>query len=148
MFASMQAQAKTLTYTCVPCDRSLLVRADPDKVTQILLNLLSNAVKFTAPGGRVTLSAAADEHDGREMVAVRVSDSGIGIPANKLKTIVDPFVQVDQSRTRTTDGTGLGLAISRELARGMGGDLECESVLGTGSVFTLHLERLPYAAPA
>jgi signal transduction histidine kinase len=75
-----------------------------------------------------------------------VSDSGIGIPADKLKTIFDPFVQVDQSRTRTTDGAGLGLAISRELARGMGGDLDCESVLGTGSVFTLHLERLPYAA--
>jgi signal transduction histidine kinase len=131
-----QARAKQLAYTCVPCDRSLLVRADADKVAQVLLNLISNAVKFTPAGGEITLSAEEQAH----RVAIRVRDSGIGVPGDKQRTIFDPFVQVDQSRTRTTDGAGLGLAISRELARGMGGDLVCESELGAGSTFTLYLQ--------
>jgi signal transduction histidine kinase len=142
-----QARAKSHTYTCVPCDRSLIVWADSDKVTQILLNLMSNAVKFTPPGGGITLSAELEPMDGRPEAARRVAlcvrDTGMGIPKDKQRTIFDPFVQVDQSRTRTTDGAGLGLAISRELARGMAGDLECESALGVGSTFTLFLQRVP-----
>ena len=132
-----QAGAKQLGYTCVPCDRSLVVRADADKVAQVLLNLISNAVKFTPPGGEITLAAEAQGH----RVAIQVRDTGIGVPLDKQRTIFDPFVQVDQSRTRTTDGAGLGLAISRELARGMGGDLDCQSEPGTGSTFTLYLQR-------
>lgn len=132
-----QARAKQLRYTCLPCDRSLVVRADADKVAQVLLNLISNAVKFTPPRGEITLSARENGH----RVAIQVRDTGIGVPADKQRSIFDPFVQVDQSRTRTTDGAGLGLAISRELARGMGGDLDCESERGTGSTFTLYLQR-------
>ena len=132
-----QARAKQLSYTCVPCDRSLVVRADADKVAQVLLNLISNAVKFTPSGGEIILSAEERGH----RVAIQVRDTGIGVPLDKQRTIFDPFVQVDQSRTRTTDGAGLGLAISRELARGMGGDLDCQSGPGAGSTFTLYLQR-------
>jgi signal transduction histidine kinase len=112
-------------------------------VRQILLNLLSNAVKFTPPGGHITLSAEALVEDpSAKVAAIRVRDTGLGIPSEKLNTIFDPFVQVDASHNRTAEGTGLGLAISRELARGMGGDLVVESVLGVGSTFTLTLSLI------
>ena len=117
------------------------VCADGDKLQQILLNLLSNAVKFTPPGGTVTIDASATD----ARVALRVADTGVGIPTDKIATIFEPFVQVHRDLTRTVEGTGLGLAISRDLARGMGGDLDAESVEGRGSVFTL---TLPRAIPA
>jgi signal transduction histidine kinase len=111
------------------------VAADPEKAQQILLNLISNALKFTPEGGVVELSW---ERVG-EQVAIRVSDTGIGIPADHLESVFDPFVQVESSLTRTREGTGLGLAISRELARGMGGEVTAASQPGVGSVFTLCL---------
>jgi signal transduction histidine kinase len=125
-----------LAYACAGVPPGLVARGDEEKARQVLLNLLSNAAKFTAAGGRVTLAAARDA-DGRVTLAVR--DTGIGIPADKLGAIFDPFVQVDGSRTRRAEGTGLGLAISRDLARGMGGDLTVESTPGVGSTFTLAL---------
>ena len=72
---------------------------------------------------------------------VRVSDTGVGIPADKLQAIFEPFVQVGRSLNSPGEGTGLGLAISRDLARGMGGELTAESMPGEGSVFTLTLPR-------
>jgi len=88
-----------------------------------------------------------DDPAGR-FAAIRVRDTGLGIPPDKQHSIFDPFVQVDTSRNRVAEGTGLGLAISRELARGMGGDLVVESAIGAGSTFTLTLPRVtPVAAP-
>ncbi len=144
-----QMQARGHDYACLPCDPTLVVRADPDKVRQVLLNLLSNAIKFTPPGGQITLSAEGLVDDPSErLAAIRVRDTGLGIPADKLNSIFDPFVQVDTSRNRVAEGTGLGLAISRELARGMGGDLVVESAVGVGSTFTVTLPRvLPVIAP-
>jgi signal transduction histidine kinase len=111
------------------------VLADSERVAQIFINLLSNAVKFTPPGGSVTLRC---EPDG-DALAFRVSDTGIGIPANRIESIFDPFVQINSRLTRTEEGVGLGLAISRDLARGMGGNLTAESREGVGSTFTLTL---------
>lgn len=144
-----QMQARGHEYACVPCDPTLVVYADPDKVRQILLNLLSNAVKFTPGGGQITLSAEALVDDPKEkFAAIRVRDTGLGIPPEKLNSIFDPFVQVDASHNRVAEGTGLGLAISRELARGMGGDLVVESAVGVGSTFTLTLAlTMPIQAP-
>jgi PAS domain S-box-containing protein len=130
-----QVQARSLTYQYAPCPPSVVVQADSEKVQQVLLNLLSNAIKFTDAGGGVRLDCVCTD----TMAAVRVVDTGLGIPAEKLEAIFQPFVQVDQNFTRQGQGTGLGLSISRELARAMGGDITVESVLGQGAVFTLSL---------
>ncbi len=114
------------------------VLADPDKLQQVLLNLLSNAIKFTPAGGLVTVELL-DVPDAQGRALLRVSDTGIGVPADRLEAIFEPFVQVGRSFKTPAEGTGLGLAISRDLARGMGGDLTAESTLGAGSTFTLAL---------
>ena len=114
------------------------VLADVDKLQQILLNLLSNAVKFTPSGGRVAVEVL-ERTDERGRVLLRVVDSGVGIPADKLEAIFEPFVQIGRALNNPGEGTGLGLAISRDLARGMGGDLTVESTPGVGSTFTLAL---------
>jgi signal transduction histidine kinase len=116
------------------------VRADREKLEQILLNLLGNAVKFTPEGGRVIVHAGLREAE-PGCIFLDVRDTGIGIPAEKLETIFEPFVQVDVSRASGRDGTGLGLAISRDLARGMGGELSARSEPGRGSTFTLALPQ-------
>jgi PAS domain S-box-containing protein len=131
-----QARAKGLTLAVGDCPPTLTARADLEKLRQIFVNLLSNAVKFTDRGG-VTVDADADD----ARVYVRVRDTGIGIPADKLEAIFEPFTQVRADLTRPHEGTGLGLAISRDLARGMGGDLTVESALGGGSTFVLSLPK-------
>ena len=133
----LAAKGLMLTMHVTP---ELEAHGDREKVKQILLNLLTNAVKFTPAGGGVTVDAG-QQPDTPDTVFLRVTDTGIGIPAEKLETIFEPFVQVDASRTRLSEGTGLGLAISRDLARGMGGDLRASSVEGQGSTFTLVLPR-------
>ena len=130
-----QAQAKGLALEVVTCERDFLVCADEEKLRQILANLLSNAVKFTDAGGTVTLRC---DSVGSHAVFV-VADTGMGIPADKLEAIFEPFVQLRSDLTRTAEGTGLGLAISRDLALGMRGDLTAESTPGRGSIFTLTL---------
>jgi signal transduction histidine kinase len=122
-------------------ERDVFVRADRDKVQQIILNLLSNAIKFTDGGGSVAIEWAPVEAN----VAIRVKDTGHGIPADRVENVFEPFVQVDSSRTRPAEGTGLGLSISRDFAIGMGGKLLVESELEKGSVFTLVLPQSPRA---
>lgn len=130
---------------------------DEDRVHQILVNLLGNAMKFTRPGGTVTIESGIVSNPHTEDSRVRalvvreglwatitVTDTGIGIPANRLTAIFEPFVQLEEARdaapsTPAQRGTGLGLAISRRLACAMGGDLTVRSVEGQGSAFTLWL---------
>jgi signal transduction histidine kinase len=130
-----QMAAKELRFD-VDAPDGVTARGDREKVQQILLNLLTNALKFTAPGGRITLTAG---NLSPSRVFVRVNDTGRGIPPEMLEKVFEPFVQVDASRSRSAEGSGLGLAISRDLARGMGGDLRAESALGLGSMFELSL---------
>jgi signal transduction histidine kinase len=105
-----------------------VVRADAEKVRQVLLNLLTNAVKFTATG-RISLACEDDAAAG--VVRVRESDTGRGFPPDQAERVFEPFVQVDRHRTHESQqGVGLGLAISRDLARGMGGDIVAESAPG------------------
>jgi PAS domain S-box-containing protein len=132
-----QARAKGLALRTLDCPPDIVVRADPEKLRQILVNLLSNAVKFTDSGGSVEMSCTTDD----VRVRIHVRDTGIGIPADKLHVIFDPFVQVRGDLARRHEGTGLGLAISRDLARAMNGDLTVESTLRQGSTFTLVLPR-------
>jgi signal transduction histidine kinase len=130
-----QLKARNLTYIYNPAEVELMAYGNRARVEQIVLNLLSNAIKYTAPGGRVGL--ASDLRMDR--VEIRVSDTGHGIPREKLDSIFEPFTRLEMDLTRTTEGTGLGLAISRHLARAMNGDLTARSDLGRGSIFTLTL---------
>lgn len=132
-----QAQAKQLRYSYTNECPDAFVRADPDKLLQIFVNLLSNAVRFTPDGGRIDVRCYATD----EAVSAEVTDTGMGIPPDKLDAIFEPFVQVDLEYAGQRQGTGLGLAISRELARGMDGDLTVTSEPGEGSTFTIRLKR-------
>ena len=134
-----QMEQKELDYRLEPCDSSLAVFADIEKLQQIVLNLLSNAVKFTPAGGQITVAAGLHEPSGQ--IEIRVRDTGIGIPRDKIESIFEPFVQLDGGLTRKNQGTGLGLAISRDLARAMHGDLIVSSEEGKGAEFVLTLPR-------
>jgi PAS domain S-box-containing protein len=127
--------AKGVRYTLDRCDADLVARGDEERIVQICLNLLSNALKATAVGGEVSVSC----DDLGEMVAIRVKDTGIGIPVERLETVFSPFTQLGRALNSPETGVGLGLAISRELARGMGGEVSVESTVKVGSTFTLTL---------
>ncbi|MFI5909830.1 response regulator [Dactylosporangium sp. NPDC051541] len=109
---------------------------DVTRLRQILVNLLSNAVKFTSSGEVIVAGSGALEGAGIR-ITLAVTDSGIGIPPDRMDRLFRSFSQVDASTTRTYGGTGLGLAISRRLARAMGGDLTVTSRPGEGSTFTV-----------
>jgi signal transduction histidine kinase len=130
-----QMRAKPLELAIADCGAGA-VRADEEKLRQILLNLLTNALKFTPAGGSVDVGC--EQADGE--VRIHVRDTGRGIPPAELESVFEPFVQVDRHVTPHNDqGVGLGLAISRELARRMGGNLSAQSEVGAGSTFTLTL---------
>ena len=143
-----QLDAKAIRYTSPATmedgDAPMLVLVgDLDRTLQVLVNLVGNAIKFTPHGGAVTVSAVCE--DG--VVRISVADTGSGIADDQLDAIFDPFVQVSASGGAASTGVvhhgetgaGLGLTISRHLARRMGGDLTVESVLGSGSTFTVSL---------
>ncbi len=111
------------------------LRGDPHRLRQVLLNLLSNAVKFTAQGS-VAVSVSIESHSETQIqLRFAVSDTGIGIPADKVDYIFDSFFQADSSTTRRYGGTGLGLAICKRLVSGMGGRIWVDSQAGQGSTF-------------
>jgi signal transduction histidine kinase/DNA-binding response OmpR family regulator len=114
------------------------MRADVTKVRQALFNLLSNAAKFTHEG-EIALVVQGEQEDGVDWIRMSVSDSGIGIPPEKIDHVFDEFSQADETTTRDYGGTGLGLSISRRFCQMMGGDITVESVVGEGSTFTIRL---------
>lgn len=114
------------------------VRADFDRLVQILRHLLSNAIKFNQPGGMVEISVDASRANA---VAISVQDTGIGIAPEDLPKLFTPFERLD-AENRGLDGAGVGLAVSRRLAEAMGGRLRVESIPGVGSEFTLELEKI------
>ena len=117
------------------------------RLRQIVFNLLSNAIKFTEAGS-VRLSVGVETAGIGERLILRVTDTGIGIPSDKLDAIFESFQQVDGGVTRRFEGTGLGLSISRRLAEAMGGTLGVESRVGEGSTFTLILPLVRAGAAA
>jgi signal transduction histidine kinase len=128
-------QKKELSFSCEHCDDALSVRADPEKLRQILLNFLANAIKFTSSGGRILVGA----DDRGDLVRIWVTDTGIGIPSDQIEQVFEPFFQVEQGPTRRYAGIGLGLAIARDLARAMDGEVRLESTIGEGSTISLLL---------
>ncbi len=116
-----------------------IFRGDPLRLRQVLLNLLSNAIKFTGRG-EVTLSlSSAAAGEGLTALSFEVRDTGIGIPTDRINTLFAPFMQADSSTTRRFGGTGLGLSISKRLAEAMGGSIQVESTVGSGSTFRFSL---------
>jgi CheY-like chemotaxis protein/HPt (histidine-containing phosphotransfer) domain-containing protein len=145
-----QVRAKGLTLDAeIDAGSQDALVADPTRVRQILFNLLSNAIKFTQRGGvRVRVGTAA-LGEGNTRVTLAVADTGVGLAAEQLAKLFEPFVQADSSITREFGGTGLGLSIVRRLAQIMGGDVIVESALGVGSIFTatLVLRAAPTDSP-
>jgi two-component system cell cycle sensor histidine kinase PleC len=130
---ALDAQVKVITD--LKEDEFIDVKADRRAIMQVVLNLLSNAVKFTEPGGEVRIEAFTSE----TRASFRVTDTGIGIPASKLKYVTRPFEQAANHFTRNHEGSGLGLAITKDLVELHGGEIDIQSTVGVGTRVTIHL---------
>jgi PAS domain S-box-containing protein len=131
-----QLEQKGLRYEYRCRDLSIIADVDAVKLKQIMLNLLANAVRFTDRGGVIIVDSGIEN----DSAVIRVTDTGKGIPSDKLEAIFLPFVQI-KSKGSVSTGTGLGLPIGRKLATAMGGSLDATSEVGKGSTFTLRLKR-------
>jgi signal transduction histidine kinase len=132
-------RAKSLSWTVYGIEEDVTVRADRDRLRQMLLNLVSNAIKFTEKGG-LTLRIEKDETKG----IIEVEDTGIGIPEGEVERVFEEFHQVDGASNRRHGGTGLGLAIVRKFAELMNGRVSCRSAVEVGSVFRMELPLFTY----
>jgi len=121
-------------------DTALAIRADERAIRQILLNLLSNSIKFTEPGGSIELTLTVDSKD---HAVIEVSDTGRGIPEDKLENILLPFNQVATNQIANEGATGLGLSIVKALVDLHAGRLEIASELGNGTKVTVMLPTTP-----
>ena len=127
-FASY-AERKRITFKLNSVEDEIIVYLDKDKIEKIITNILSNAFKFTANGGRIEVTIDKDEN----YVNIIISDTGIGIPKEKIAKIFDRFYQVDGSHTREQEGTGIGLSLTKELVELHKGKIEVESEEGKGT---------------
>ena len=134
-FESM-AVAKGVDVHFLKEDHTIQMDFDPEKMTQILSNLISNAVKFTPSNGHIYISAEVKEAVGQsKSLHLKVEDTGVGIPQDKISRIFDRFYQVDDSPVRQAEGTGIGLALTRELSELLGGTIRVQSRAGEGTAF-------------
>jgi signal transduction histidine kinase len=135
------AQEKSITITTA-LPSNLIVRADRNRLRQVLVNLLDNAIKYSAPGGRIELSAEPRPDE----VVITVKDSGEGIPAEEVPRIWERLYRGDKSRSQR--GLGLGLSLVRAIVRAHGGHIEVQSAVSKGSSFIIHLPNPVVLAPA
>ena len=134
-------------HSCACIEKRTMV-GDPTRIRQVLVNLCSNALKFTESGSIVLkVSCSEPDHPDVELVHISVSDTGIGIPPEKLSNVFEKFIQADSSINRRYGGTGLGLAITKTLTELMGGTITVESMVGEGSTFTVSIPFKTQALP-
>jgi signal transduction histidine kinase len=133
------ASAKDIRFTVELLEEDQAIQTDGTKLRQMLVNLLSNAIKFT-DHGEVRVRCSVNN----PTLQVRIEDTGVGIAAENVEDVFEPFWQAEQTATRRTGGTGLGLSVTRKLARLLGGDVTLASKVGSGSTFVL---TLPMKAP-
>jgi signal transduction histidine kinase len=122
-------------------DQLAQIWADPTRLRQILLNLTSNAIKFNRPGGKAQVRLYTS--DDQQWWFAEISDTGIGIPQDKITQLFQKFYQVDTSASRTHEGTGLGLVLTRNLVELHGGEIYVSSEAGVGSTFTIKMPIHP-----
>ena len=142
-FASY-AERKRITLQFEPTEDEVIAYVDKEKIEKVMTNVLSNAFKFTPEGGHIRVVAACERGEGNNAstpgsLAVAVSDTGIGIPQEKLPKIFDRFYQVDGTHTRSQEGTGIGLALTKELVNLHKGTISVESEEGKGSTFRVNI---------
>ena len=136
-----RAREKNIELSCyTDVNMPPAVKGDPVRLRQVLTNLLGNAVKFTETGEVVVRALYKGLHNNEHIVRFEVEDTGIGIPADVVPKLFQPFTQADGSTTRKFGGTGLGLTISRQLVELMGDDLQVTSTPGKGSCFFFEIE--------
>ena len=131
------AEARGVELSLIPADNLPLVRADRQRVQQVLDNLLSNALRYTPDGGRITVGLAREN----ESIRVTMTDTGPGIPVEVLPNVFERFYRADQSRERLSDGggSGLGLAVARSIIEAHGGRIDVKSLPGEGATFWFSL---------
>jgi signal transduction histidine kinase len=134
--AIQKADERGVSVKVQATEQTPLVQGDPEKIVWVLNQLLDNAVKFTPSGGRVVIGL---KEESTNLVMVSVTDTGIGIPANRLQEIFEPFHQLDGSSTRRAGGTGLGLSLVRQIIEAHGSLLDVSSVEGRGTTFRFPL---------
>jgi PAS domain S-box-containing protein len=134
-FIAENMESKGIELVINKLDKLPSFYADRRAIRQILLNLLSNSTKFTAEGGKITLSVTASS----EQTTFKVTDTGIGIPAEKIPKLTDPFVRGEQNPHKSVDGWGLGLSIANSLVELHDGTLEIESIVDKGTTVTVTL---------
>lgn len=135
MIEGRALDARVKVISAIPDHHDLMITGDRRAIMQMILNILSNAVKFTKEDGEVRISCEKQD----SMIVMQFVDTGIGIPASKLRYVTKPFEQAANSFTRNHEGTGLGLAITKELAELHGGKLELASTVGVGTTVTITL---------
>lgn len=138
-----QAQDAGVTVVTRLPERAEDLMADRRAIQQILLNLLSNAIKFTDPGGTVTVTMKKN----RYRCTLTVADTGIGVPADDIKSLGKPFFQVDNTYSRQKEGTGLGLSVVKGLTELHGGEVRVQSEIGVGTTIAIDLPVPPSSAP-
>ena len=134
----LKAEKRNIHVTLVPFDHSWFVMADPTLIKQVLINLLTNAIKYNREHGTVEVSCTA--HSNPECIHLSVSDSGVGMSAEKLAHLFEPFNRLGQE-TGAEEGTGIGLVVSKQLVELMGGTIGVQSTVGMGSIFWFELMR-------
>jgi CheY-like chemotaxis protein len=139
---AVQASNKDLNLSSIISDGTPhTIVGDHGRLRQILVNLLANAVKFTDFGGvSLSVSSKSCEESNRHQIIFEVTDTGIGIPQDRIDQIFEPFTQVERNTSRKREGVGLGLAISRQLVELMGGKIKAESVPGRGTTFSFSIQ--------
>jgi PAS domain S-box-containing protein len=136
---SVTAERRHELATVIP-DLPIPVDGDADRIQQVMINLLRNAARYTPPGGRISLSVAAEGHEG----VIRIHDTGVGIPAGQLAEIFELFTQVHPDNAESRAGMGIGLALARELVELHGGTIQARSDgVGKGSEFIVRLPLHP-----
>lgn len=141
-----EAEAAGVTLRSPPVSAGFGVVADRTRLRQVLLNLVTNAIKYNRPGGEVVVELRQDTGPGKGGVILSVRDTGVGIPAERMAELFQPFNRLGRE-TSAVPGTGIGLTVSRRLAEAMQGRLEATSREGEGSCFTVHLPLAGLGAP-